>query len=167
MLEWSKKFSEQIVEQWKTILYMISKFVRSKFIKKDSKNNAPLLIIDNKCFLLQSYIEQLITKTSKLSLKNVLGFLRALLHVSKDEIGDNGCAFSLEKINEVLELNIGRSLDILNAFWSELRQHYCELGKHKSEKIALFAADFLKQLATKFLKRKELINLQKDYLRPF
>ena len=52
MLEWSKKFSEQIVEQWKTILYMISKFVRSKFIKKDSKNNAPLLIIDNKCFLL-------------------------------------------------------------------------------------------------------------------
>ena len=82
--------------------------------------------------------------------------------MSKDEIGDNGCAFSLEKINEVLELNIGRSLDILNAFWSELR-----LGKHKSEKIALFAADFLKQLATKFLKRKELINLQKDYLRPF
>jgi len=31
----------------------------------------------------------------------------------------------------------------------------------------MFAADFLKQLVTKFLKRKDLIGLQKDYLRPF
>jgi hypothetical protein len=64
---------------------MISKFVRSKSIKKDSsKNNAPLMIVENKCFLLENYIEQLISKTSKLSLKNVIGFLKALLNVSKD-----------------------------------------------------------------------------------
>ena len=64
---------------------MISKFVRTKSIKKDSnKNNTPLVIIENKCYLLENYIEHLITKTSKLSFKNVIGFLKALLHVSKD-----------------------------------------------------------------------------------
>jgi hypothetical protein len=31
----------------------------------------------------------------------------------------------------------------------------------------MFAADFLKQLVTKFLKRKDLIGLQREYLRPF
>ena len=73
----------------------------------------------------------------------------------------------MEKINEVLELNSTRCLEILNIFWNELRDFYIELGKHKNERVALFAADFLKQIVTKFLKRKDLIGLQKEYLKPF
>jgi len=41
------------------------------------------------------------------------------------------------------------------------------LGRHKNEKVSLFASDFLKQMVTKFLKRKDLLNLQRDYLKPF
>lgn len=55
----------------------------------------------------------------------------------------------------------------MSSFWGELKDYYSELGKHKSQKIALFASDFLKQLITKFLKRKDLIAFQKDYLKPF
>jgi hypothetical protein len=55
----------------------------------------------------------------------------------------------------------------LNVFWGELRDYYIELGRHKNEKVGLFASDFLKQMVTKFLKRKDLIGLQREYLRPF
>jgi Sec7-like guanine-nucleotide exchange factor len=67
----------------------------------------------------------------------------------------------------VIELNGTRSLEILNIFWSELRDYYIELGRHKNEMVALFASDFLKQIVTKFLKKKDLIVLQKEYLKPF
>jgi brefeldin A-inhibited guanine nucleotide-exchange protein len=67
----------------------------------------------------------------------------------------------------VLELNASRSVEVLGVFWGELKEYYSELGRHKSEKIALFASDFLKQLVTKFLKRKDLLALQREYLRPF
>ena len=49
----------------------------------------------------------------------------------------------------------------MGVFWGELKEYYSELGKHKSDKIALFASDFLKQLITKFLKRKDLVGLQR------
>lgn len=126
-----------------------------------------IVVADNRCFLYESYIDQLVGKTSKFSLPNLLGYLRALLSVSKEEVNDGGYHFSLEKINEVLELNASRSVEVLTAFWGELRDYYMELGKHKSEKVALFASDFLKQLITKFLKRKDLLPFQRDYLKPF
>lgn len=87
MFEWAKKFGEHLNEQWKVVLLLISKFHRTKAIKKDNnanKNNVSIFIIDSRCFLYESYIEQLISKTTKYSLPNLVGFLRALLSVSKD-----------------------------------------------------------------------------------
>jgi hypothetical protein len=58
-------------------------------------------------------------------------------------------------------------VEILNIFWGDLRDYYIELGKHKNEKVSLFASDFLKQMVTKFLKKKDLISFQREYLKPF
>lgn len=107
------------------MLLLISKFVRSKLTRKDAnKNNLAIVVADNRCFLFESYIDQLVNKTTKFSLPNLLGFLRALLSVSKDEVNDGGYHFSLEKINEVLELNASRSVEVLTAFWGELSDYY-------------------------------------------
>lgn len=127
MFEWTRKFGEHLNEQWKVVILLISKFYRSKSIRKDNnsnKANLSIAIIENKCFLYEAYIEQLIAKTTKYSLNNLVGFLRALLSVSRDEVNDGGYHFCLEKINEVLELNASRSLDLMNAFWPELKDYY-------------------------------------------
>lgn len=87
MFEWARKFGEHLNEQWKVVLLLISKFVRSKATKKDSsanKSNLSIAIADNRCYLYESYIEQLVTKTTKFSINNLVGFLRALLSVSRD-----------------------------------------------------------------------------------
>jgi hypothetical protein len=98
MFEWARKFGEHLNEQWKVVMLLISKFYRTKAIKKDNnanKSNLSIAIIDNRCFLYEAYIEQLISKSTKYSLTNFVGFLRALLLVSRDEINDGGYHFSL------------------------------------------------------------------------
>lgn len=135
LFEWARKFGEHLRDQWKVVLLLISKFVRSKATKKDpaaAKNNLSIAIVENRCYLYESFIEQLITKTTKYSLPNLVAFLRALLAVSREEVNDGGFHFSLEKLNETLELNAGRSVEVLGAFWGELREYYSELGKHKT-----------------------------------
>lgn len=66
-----------------------------------------------------------------------------------------------------MELNSARSLEIFPLFWPELKEYYTELGKNKNERISLFGTDFLKQLVTKLIKRKDLIPHQREYLKPF
>jgi hypothetical protein len=61
---------------------------------------------------------------------------------------------------------MNRAIDIFPILWPVLKEYYVELGKNKNEKTALFGTDFLKQLITKFLKKKDLINFQKDYMKP-
>jgi hypothetical protein len=98
MFEWTRKFGEHLNEQWRVVLFLISKFIRTKAIRKDNnanKNNLSIAIIDNRCYLYESYIDQLIAKTTKFSTNNLVGFLRALLTVSKDEVNDGGYHFSL------------------------------------------------------------------------
>lgn len=169
LLEWARKYGERVGAQWKVVLYLISKFHRSKSLRKDhpAKGSLALAVVDNKCFLYESYVDALIARTPKFALPNLLHFLRALLAVSREETADAGSAYSLEKISEVLELNALRIQEVLPGFWPELRDYYSELGRSKNERVAMFAADFLKQLVTKLLKRKELLAQQREYLRPF
>jgi hypothetical protein len=61
---------------------------------------------------------------------------------------------------------MSRAMDIFPVLWPMLKEHYVELGKSKSEKTALFGTDFLKQLITKFLKKKDLITYQREYMKP-
>jgi hypothetical protein len=96
MFEWARKFGELLHEQWKVVLLLISKFVRSKLTRKDaSKNHLSIAISDNRCYLYESYVEALVAKTTKFSLSNLIGFLRALLQVSREEVSEGGYHFSL------------------------------------------------------------------------
>lgn len=47
-----------------------------------------MVLIENRCYLYDSYIEQLFAKTTKYALPNLLAFLRALVVVSREEVGD-------------------------------------------------------------------------------
>lgn len=71
-------------------------------MKKDphaAKNHLSITVIENKCYLFESYMEELFAKASKLHMPNLIGFLRALLNVSRDEVKDAGSPFCLERIN--------------------------------------------------------------------
>lgn len=56
---------------------------------------------------------------------------------------------------------MNRAIDIFPTLWPILKEHYVQLGKSKNEKTALFGTDFLKQLITKFMKKKDLIGYQR------
>ena len=59
-----------------------------------------------------------------------------------------------------------RAMDIFPVLWPILKDHYIQLGKSKTQITALFGTDFLKQLITKFLKKKDLISYQREYMKP-
>jgi hypothetical protein len=61
---------------------------------------------------------------------------------------------------------MNRAIDTFGQVWGMLKEHYVELGKSKVEKTALFGTDFLKQLVTKFLKKKDLLPFQREYMKP-
>jgi hypothetical protein len=85
MFEWVRKFGEKIVHQWRVVIFLVSKFNRSKSIRKDQNNkgHASICIIENRCLLYESYVEALMARAGKLALPNLIGFLRALLSVSR------------------------------------------------------------------------------------
>jgi len=97
MLEWVRKFEEMISEQWKVVIFLISRFNRSKSIRKDqsNKNHSPITIIENRCFLFDSYIEHVVNKTTKISNSNLIHLLKALLSVSREETNEGANHFCL------------------------------------------------------------------------
>jgi hypothetical protein len=96
MFEWARKFGEHLTDQWRVVLLLISKFVRTKATKKDAnKSNLTIAIVENRCYLYESYIDHLVAKTAKFTLPHLLAYLRALLAVSRDEVNDGGYHFSL------------------------------------------------------------------------
>ena len=97
MLEWARKFSEHVSDQWKTVVYLIGKFHRSKSIKKDQggRKNTAITVQDNKVYLFDSYVEHLVQKTPKLHLDKLICFLRAFLAASREETNDTGTSFCL------------------------------------------------------------------------
>jgi len=86
MLEWVRKFEEMLSEQWRVVIFLISRFNRSKSIRKDqsNKNHSPITIIENRCFLFDSYIEQIMNKSTKITNSNLVYLLKALLGVSRE-----------------------------------------------------------------------------------
>lgn len=99
-LEWVRKYSEHLHEQWNVVIYMLSKFYRSKLIKKDAPSrNSTMVIAGEKCYIYESYIDGLFAKSGKYSLPNLGRLVSALIEVSKQEIAEGCHPFCLEKIN--------------------------------------------------------------------
>lgn len=68
MFEWVRKYSEHINEQWKVVIYLIGRFNRTKSIRKDQntgRRHTAITIVENKCYLLDSYVDHLMNKTQK------------------------------------------------------------------------------------------------------
>ena len=58
LFDWARQYGQHLTSQWKVVIYLVSKFVRSKAIKKDPKavkNNLSIAVVENKCYLFQSY----------------------------------------------------------------------------------------------------------------
>eukprot|EP01087_Luapelamoeba_hula_P003570 TRINITY_DN1336_c2_g1_i2.p1 TRINITY_DN1336_c2_g1~~TRINITY_DN1336_c2_g1_i2.p1 ORF type:complete len:1437 (-),score=274.97 TRINITY_DN1336_c2_g1_i2:1280-5590(-) len=116
-------------------------------------------------------IDRIFTDTVRLSSTAIVDFVECLCAVSLDEINEpqNPRTFSLQKLVEVADYNMGRIRIVWSSIWNFLGKHFITVGCHKNLDTALYAIDSLKQLATKFLAKDELANyhFQKDFLKPF
>lgn len=64
-------------------------FHRTKAIKKDNTNkNHIMVIVQDKCYLYDSYIESILTKSNKFNFTNLTYLIDALVECSKQEIAE-------------------------------------------------------------------------------
>ena len=96
LLGWVREYTFHIYDQWGTVINLFSNFHRVKAIKKDNtgKNNI-IVVINDRCYLYDSYINGIISKSSKFNLKNLNFMIDALVESSKQEIAENHTPFSL------------------------------------------------------------------------
>ncbi|THG97613.1 hypothetical protein EW026_g4418 [Hermanssonia centrifuga] len=122
----------------------------------------------------------------------IVDFVRALCHVSWEEIQSSGMSqhprlFSLQKLVEISYYNMNRIRLEWSALWDILGEHFnqascmfrpiylilivfsLQVCCHNNPHVAFFALDDLRQLAMRFLEKEELphFKFQKDFLRPF
>ena len=94
----------------------------------------------------------------------IIDFINCLCSVSKEELmdADNPRKFSLQRIVEVADFNMGRIRFVWAKIWQSLSEHFSIVGSHSNLNVAIYAVDSLRQLADKFL----LVSIQllKSYL---
>lgn len=118
----------------------------------------------------QSAIERVYIASASLSDSAIVGFVEALVEVSRIESSSptNPRAFTLQKLVEVASHNMNRIRIVWSRIWNHMGAHFSEVVLHPNVKFALYALDSLKQLAFKFLDLGELPHFlfQRDFLRP-
>jgi len=100
----------------------------------------------------------------------VVFFTRALCAVSAWELASSPPRVcSLAKLVEVAHLNMDRVRFVWSRMWAVMSDFFTEACCHATPEVATYAADALRQLATKFLERGELANysFQNEFLKPF
>lgn len=98
-MEWVKLFDEHLEDKWNIIIYMFSKFYRNKLIKKEyhpaSKKDDLVVIIGDKCYIYEPFLNSLWAKSSKYSISNFKCLIMALIDVNKQEINEGSHPFCL------------------------------------------------------------------------
>jgi brefeldin A-inhibited guanine nucleotide-exchange protein len=102
----------------------------------------------------------------------VVSFTKALCTVSSFELASSPPRVcSLAKLVEVAHANMDtRTRFVWSKMWAVMSDFFCDACCHAtSVEVAMYAADSLRQLATKFLEREELLNysFQNEFLKPF
>ena len=102
----------------------------------------------------------------------VVSFTKALCTVSSFELSSSPPRVcSLAKLVEVAHANMDtRTRFVWSKMWAVMSDFFCDACCHAtSVGVAMYAADSLRQLATKFLEREELLNysFQNEFLKPF
>lgn len=83
-------FDEYLLEQWNIVVYLFSKFYRNKLIKKEyganSKKDDKMVIMGDKCYLYEPFINNLWARSNKYSIENFKCLIEALIEINKQEI---------------------------------------------------------------------------------
>ncbi|CAE7561117.1 Arfgef2 [Symbiodinium natans] len=118
-----------------------------------------------------SQIELLFNRSTQLTPPAVVHFVTQLAKVSKEELAlaDQPRIFSLQKLVEVADFNMGRMRVVWGRIWRVLSSHFVEVAAHQNVRVCHYAMDSLRQLTMKFLEKDELAgyNFQADFLKPF
>mmetsp|Transcript_22235 Transcript_22235/g.16667 ORF Transcript_22235/g.16667 Transcript_22235/m.16667 type:complete len:270 (+) Transcript_22235:469-1278(+) len=118
-----------------------------------------------------SKIDLIMQKSVNLDGEAIIDFINMLCKVSSEELLDaeNPRKFSLQRIVEVADFNMGRIRFVWSKIWQTLSEHFSVAGCHPNLHVAIYAVDSLRQLADKFLMKEEFgnYNFQKDFLKPF
>lgn len=115
-------------------------------------------------------VDKIFTGSRALDGEAIVDFVRALCHVSMDELASvHPRMFSLQKIVEISYYNLNRVRLQWSRMWEVLGDHFNKAGCSPNEEIAIFAVDSLRQLSMKFIEIGEFVNFhfQKEFLRPF
>ncbi|EGR34763.1 sec7 domain protein [Ichthyophthirius multifiliis] len=180
LLSFSLKIGNFLRKGWYFILNLTSKLhqvglIRNKKIEiKKSTYNLDEIQINQQqnLFFDTDIIEMIFINSSHLDGESIQDFVIALCRVSYEELMQNSqvpIIFSLQKVVEIAELNMGRIVIIWNRIWITIRCHFAEIGCSQNITIAMNAVDNLKQLSQKLFGKKERFNLtfQKDFLKVF
>jgi len=116
-------------------------------------------------------IDLLFNRSASLASGAIVHFVTQLARVSKEELAvpEQPRIFSLQKLVEVADYNMGRIRIVWSKIWRVLAQHFIEAASHPNIKVCMYAIDSLRQLSMKFLEKDELsnYNFQVEFLRPF
>lgn len=118
----------------------------------------------------QVLVDRIFSRSGDLEGRAVVDLVEALCQVSAEELQEQPPrTYSLQKLVEVAEINIGRLRYVWSQMWQHLSKHFISVGLDKQQLVAMFVVDSLRQLAMKFLQRDELgnFNFQRDFLKPF
>ncbi|EGC46705.1 guanyl-nucleotide exchange factor [Histoplasma capsulatum var. duboisii H88] len=119
-------------------------------------------------------VDRIFTNTANLSNDAIVDFVRALSHVSWQEIQSSGQSdsprtYSLQKVVEISYYNMTRVRIEWSRIWEILGEHFNQVGCHTNTAVVFFALDSLRQLSMQFMELGELpgFKFQKDFLKPF
>ena len=119
-----------------------------------------------------NHFEKIFLKTLNFDASTLLEFVNGICDVARLEFKNNGLGkiFFLQKIVEISELNLfSRPRFNWNNTWKILSEFFVDIGCSNDSENSVNAMDSLRQLAMKFLQKKEGDNyhFQKDFLMPF
>ena len=91
-------------------------------------------------------IDLIIQKSVNLDADAIIDFITNLCIVSKEELNDpdNPRKFSLQRLVEVADFNMGRIRFVWSKIWQALSEHFSIVGSHSNLNVALYAIDSLR-----------------------
>ena len=91
-------------------------------------------------------IDLIIQRSVNLDSEAIIDFINNLCAVSKEELNDpeNPRKFSLQRLVEVADFNMGRIRFVWSKIWSALSEHFGIVGSHSNLNVALYAIDSLR-----------------------
>ena len=118
-----------------------------------------------------SDLDLVFSKSGSFPPGSIFQFVAQLCKVSEEELvhPENPRIFTLQKLVEVADFNMGRIRIVWNRLWKIIAAHFVIAIQNKQVQVSMFAVDSLRQLATKFLLKGETANyhFQAEFLKPF